>query len=584
MPPLGSHKRKRSYLPPEILDRIFTLLQRSSSNTFPNSDEDMLVSRKSLHACCLVCHAWYFSAAATLWNHPTFPNLDSFVKFVATCHRIGLDRRKKMRQRNDGIGETNVVHRGSDTVWIARWGIENLRSLHLNENAFLPVFCTHKHLALIADARPELHHLSLANCHALNDAALSQIVCSVAPSLRTLDLTNCWQVRDLGVQMVAQFCGPWKTLQKLVLRNLGLVSNLGLAAVGEHLAPFLRVLDVSNCRSISDSGMANFLGKTLAEEVEIGRVSGRRTRRLGRSRGKLVELRFCGCRRFTRIGFNAVLAKVLKNNPDLHTLEFSTPVPPKGSPNYTFHNFPIQCFKTLTSLHIHRAEYLDDERIRSLADSCGPLLKEFSLINGIYVSEVALKYLLTHCVRLTYLSLKKTHLVTDAVVEHLTKCSCMPHLSWLDLSGCKWVTDRAAEALAKFAEEKPSAADENNKPFKATIYSTTRRPRAASLTHLIVADCPQLTLRGLLTTIRGCYPPAGLLEEVHVTGTNNNMELDVMTDSGSGETISEATLFEMVPQRVGVNAVRQKEPRWVEIIKGRRLSFLAGCGECEVNM
>ncbi|KAJ3088143.1 hypothetical protein HK102_009469 [Quaeritorhiza haematococci] len=444
--------------------------------------------------------------------------------------------------------------------WIGRWGFENFRQFDPSCYPLLNQFIGPHHIAVLGESSPKLQHLSLKDCHTLDDSAVLQIVTAVAPHLRNLDLSGVNRLTDCCVQVIAQFCGPWQRLESLRLRNCGLVSDQGLATASEHVGPYLKVLDVSFCRRISDAGLAKFVSKAVAglpqKHVQRGEQGILKYTADGEEeqprQGRLVELRFAGCRKFTRGGFNTVMYDCARAFPNLRTVEFTTPHPPKGSPFTMFHNFPTHLFGKLTSLHILRSKFLDDKRITDVADICGSNLRELSLVD-LVVSPDTVCYLLAHTPHLTSLSLRNClHGVTDTVLGHLAQCACAATLEELDLSFCELITSEGLKALT--GRHLSPTTNTNTEPTTTTTTTTmnpdnednsnnhqiplntgtstrdgqvapsnepTRQCACPSLKRLIIAYCMKVKFDGVLSVIRACYPPKGSLEHVDVTGLRN---------------------------------------------------------------
>ncbi|RKO88711.1 hypothetical protein BDK51DRAFT_41903 [Blyttiomyces helicus] len=504
--------------PPEILDRIFQTVSLTTHSE----------ALRTLYTCCLVSHAYYWSACSALWARPTFPTLHSFVRFVAACHARRARERLQGRRPRAGTDDE-----GSTPSWIGKWGLESIRDFAPTRTAHLPAFVVQHHLSLVADARPALTALSLAGCVHVEDTAVVQMVAACAESLMTLDLENCWRVSNLCVRVVAELCGPHGRIKRLGLRGLGRVSDIGLEAIGTHLAGSLVALDLTWCRRVGDGAMMRFLRRVAARGVDVDEDGGLNVVNAPAS-GRLVELRFARCRKFTRIGFKAVVEFAVKTNPKLEILEFSIPDPPhrlpsptQQSPVIAFDAFPTALLANITSLHISRARSLQGRSLFLLADVCGPRLKQLSLTDSA-ASEHALLYLLTHTPHLTSLSLQNARAgVTPTFLRHLGLSPSIRTLTDLNLGGCRGVEATGLRALWDSTVPDPLAAQ--TAPDSAVDVSPPAilapGSRCLALVSLDVSDS-QVSLPDLTALAAACAPPLGNLARIAYGGTPAAAEVD----------------------------------------------------------
>ncbi|KAJ3063783.1 hypothetical protein HDU98_000436 [Podochytrium sp. JEL0797] len=153
----------------------------------------------------------------------------------------------------------------------------HLRHLVLKSGAqgnspLLGDFVSPLQLAFVAQAAPfELVEIDLTGCWHVSDAALAQLLVISAPSLQILNLTNCRQITEQGGLLIAGFCQEWKRLRKLWLRGCGLIGDATLVELGKTCASFLESLDVSQCPRISDRGIFRFLDRAVRKRKVFGR-------------------------------------------------------------------------------------------------------------------------------------------------------------------------------------------------------------------------------------------------------------------------------------------------------------------------
>lgn len=328
--------RTSPYVPPELLSKIFLYVVHSSApltqytSTSPYHVAKSSLARQTLHSACLVSKSWYFPAVEALWHEPLFLRIEEFVLFMKALqwigsganaqHTVDADRKGKGRatdtaNKRDG----KALKRSIQHNLLGTTGPPSIRHLSLSTFPFLPPFITPNHLQLLCTYPPTITHLSLANCRTLTDASLVSLLTHLAPRLISLDITNCWRATDLTLQVIAFFAGPWRRLKRVIVRGCGFISDAGLVRLGQECGAGLEVLDVTGCWRVSDAGMVRFLGacqKALKRETKL-RMGGNvgpedeegddedvASTQSGvvATCGKLKEVRFSACRKFTRNG------------------------------------------------------------------------------------------------------------------------------------------------------------------------------------------------------------------------------------------------------------------------------------------
>ncbi|KAJ3125908.1 hypothetical protein HK098_008101 [Nowakowskiella sp. JEL0407] len=492
----------------------------------------------------------------------------------------------------------------------------------------LPKFITGQHLRAIADVKPNLQRLVLANCSTLEDADVMDIVMATASTLVSIDLSNCRKITSSTVEVIAFFCGPWKKLESVRLKNCSLVSDNALTLLAENIGECLKVLDLSGCRRITDAGVAMFLRKSYRRTMALRksslktpnaqitvsdpnerddfdekvvqfqhhRVPSDRTdeKKLlvdPATQGRLTEFRISGSWIFTRGGFLSIMDYLIKMHRNLEVLEFSIPNPPKGAPIPEFVDFPVSLFGNLRSFHINRAKYLNDASLRSLIDVLNnkdARLTQLSINGRALTSHSVFNYLMTHLNNLTFLSLRNSAL-TDADVEHLVSSQFFPILQVLDLSGCSTLTTAALLEIGKFSQsfvlisignaimELKQLVGTRNGVLTVEEFTPITFQRL-HLTKLDVSKCKRISFKGVELLVKYCAYPYGCLKYLDVTecGVDIKDQVDSMLMMEiEGENLEEEhEILELhIPEYVGADT--EENPRLGVVLTGKRLEAVA---------
>ncbi|KAJ3030905.1 hypothetical protein HK097_005534, partial [Rhizophlyctis rosea] len=445
--------RKSPHLPPELLSKVFAyLLDSSPSLTEYTSTSPHLVSqraqiRNTLYSACLVSKSWYFPAVEALWHSPEFLRIEDYVLFLkrfgegSVEQEDGTDKEakgKKVQTRTSKSTKTFYHRKPNPPNPIGTTGHPSIRRLNFTLPPLLPSYISPPHLSTLSSHPPPLTHLSLANCRTLTDTDILPIVTILAPRLTSLDLTNCWQLTNLPVQVLSHFCGPWKRLKRLSLNGCGFIGDAGLVKLGIDCGKSLESLDVSGCWRVSDAGLVKFLwscekavrkrgmggdddeemegdddnsweddvndvqGDSPAEKaryrpVSISHVRGRvaEVGRLEPLKGRLRELRFNGCRKITRQGFEYILYTIRTHHSNLQTLSLSIPVAAKGSHNTSYTTFPTTLLPSLKTLHLHRAKYLKSSQLLTLISHLSKTLENIAIHDAHDIGQDVWVYLIS---------------------------------------------------------------------------------------------------------------------------------------------------------------------------------------------
>eukprot|EP01041_Mallomonas_annulata_P011325 gene11325-23703_t len=147
-----------------------------------------------------------------------------------------------------------------------------------------------------------LHRLSVGCSQKINirDGHL-KLIGDGFPSLRILDLSNCFGISDTGLLHVVKQC---TRLTEIILSDCYNVTDVGIKYISSN-CPFLERLDISLCSDITDSSM-----RSLAECCPV-----------------MSEINVSGCRYID----HAVISTLSDNYPRLHFLLYEEKPPDSSS-------------------------------------------------------------------------------------------------------------------------------------------------------------------------------------------------------------------------------------------------------------
>ncbi|KAJ1565923.1 hypothetical protein HK096_006620 [Nowakowskiella sp. JEL0078] len=603
-------------------------------NCLVAGSENRRISGKcDLYASLLTCRSWYYVAVSLLWQKPKFVSIASFVRFFDFLEKFNYNCISHQER-------TNSKSRPDDqkSLFLPGWhGFSNFRSFDSTTAFMLPNFILGKHVRILAILSPHLQHLSLAKCIFIEDADVMDLVMSLANYLTSLDLSYCRKITSLSIQVAAHFCGPWKKLECIRLRNCALICDDAIKTIAENLGSCIRILDVSGCVRISDAGVAVFLRKSMKNlsivrrsslvssnisptiyqfEMEISKVvkeenresdetavqfqhhlesSGEiKEKKKEEGAGKIVEFRFAGSRKFTRGGFLTVMDELVRNHPNLCTLEFSVPDPPKGSPQPTFSSFPVNLFGRLSSLHINRAKFLSNASIMSLTNllsnpNISSPLTSLSLNDCLTLAESTLKHILTQLTHLRLLSLRNCPSVNDSIMKHLSISACFPQLNELDFSECTGITSNGIKILVEQAQaysrkhinaflRNISTVNEKALTIHANLSVDVKQ---IALQRILLANCIFVKFDAVIALATNCSAPLGNLQYCDVTGCDDEI-LDAV-DQIIGETktdmMDQEAMELNIPEFVGTEIDGANHKMRISVVlSGKKMKMVADWG------
>ena len=353
-----------SHLPPEVLIHILKHLH----------------SQRDLYHALLVSRAWCECAVELLWHRPAFTRLSTLVKMMRVLTRV------------------------DQTFTYARF-IRRLNFLFLGADLTDALF------SRLAQC-DRLERLTLVNCHAISDDALSRVL-PCLPNLVAIDLTGVTKTSD---SVIAGLAAASKRLQGINLSGCKNVTDLGVLALAAN-CPLLRRVKLSGLEHVTDAPVSA-LAKScpLLLEIDLNnckRITDISVRDLWSYSIHMREMRLSQCTELTDAAFPAPLRN--DNIPRINN-PFPSPRPSEDLP-------PLVLSKPLDHLRM-----LD--------------LTSCSLI-----TDDAVDGIISHAPKIRNLVLSKCTQLTDRTVENI--CLLGKHLHYLHLGHAANITDRSIKSLAR---------------------------------------------------------------------------------------------------------------------------------------
>lgn len=354
-----------SRLPPEILIHILKHLHSS----------------RDLYHTMLVCRAWCECSVELLWHRPNFSKLDTLGKMM------------------------RALSRDDQTFLYARF-IRRLNFLYLGTDLTDILFTR-----LTQCVR--LERLTLINCSALSDGALSRVL-PCCPNLVALDLTG---VGDASDRAIVALASSTKRLQGINLGGCQKVTDKGILALAAN-CPLLRRVKLSGVDQITDAAISALAQSCpLLLELDLNKceqITDMSVRNIWVFCSNMRELRLSLCGELTDSAF---------------------PSPPKAEVQAGPNPFPSAItypVDKLPPLYLSRSYH----HLRML-DLTGCSLITDEAVEGIVAAAPKIRNLV----------LAKCTLLTDRAVEAI--CAIGKHLHYLHLGHAGSITDRSIRSLAR---------------------------------------------------------------------------------------------------------------------------------------
>ncbi|KAG9157052.1 hypothetical protein Leryth_009096 [Lithospermum erythrorhizon] len=218
---------------------------------------------------------------------------------------------------------------------------------------------------------PLLHHLDMASCHKLSDAAVRSAITSCA-LLESLDISNCSGVSDETLRDVAATCG------NLHIFDASYCPNISLESVR---LPMLTVLKLHSCEGITSASMASIGHSYMLEVLELANCSLLTSVSLELSR--LQNIRLVHCRKFIDLNLrsNALTSITVSNCPSLQRINITSSALKKLvlQKQESLTNLTLQC-PCLQEVDLTECESLTNSVCEVFNDSGGcPVLRTLIL-------------------------------------------------------------------------------------------------------------------------------------------------------------------------------------------------------------
>ena len=339
-----------------------------------------LHSQRDLYHAVLVSRSWCKCSVELLWDRPSFTRLSTLVKLM------------------------RVLTRADQTFTYARF-IRRLDFLFLGADLTDALFCSFAQC-------DQLERLTLVNCHAISDDALSRVL-PCLPNLVAIDLTGVTTTSD---SVIAGLAAALKRLQGINLNDCKNVSDVGVLALATN-CPLLRRVKLSGLEHVTDAPISALAESCpLLLEIDLSnckRITDTSVRDLWIHSTHMREMKLSQCTELTDAAFPAPL-----RNDDIPRTKnpFPTPKPPEELP-------PLILPRPLGQLRM-----LD--------------LTSCSLITDDTVDGI-----ISHAPKIRNLVLSKCTQLTDRAVENI--CLLGKHLHYLHLGHAANISDRSIRSLAR---------------------------------------------------------------------------------------------------------------------------------------
>ncbi|KIJ20312.1 hypothetical protein PAXINDRAFT_127013 [Paxillus involutus ATCC 200175] len=354
-----------SQLPPEVLIHILKHIH----------------SQRDLYHSLLVCRSWCECSVELLWHRPSFTRLSTLIKMM------------------------RVLTRGDQTFTYARF-IRRLNFLFLGADLTDALF------SRLAQC-DRLERLTLVNCHAISDDALSRVL-PCLPNIVAIDLTGVVKTSDAVITGLASAS---KRLQGINLSGCKNVTDVGVFSLAIN-CPLLRRVKLSGLEQVTDAPVSA-LAKScpLLLEIDLNnckRITDLSVRDLWTYSTHMREMKLSQCTELTDAAFPAPLKS--ENIPRSHN---PFPSLPRASEEFP----PLVLSRTLDHLRM------------------------IDLTSCSLITDDAVDGIISHAPKIRNLVLSKCTQLTDRTVENI--CLLGKHLHYLHLGHAANITDRSIKSLAR---------------------------------------------------------------------------------------------------------------------------------------
>ncbi|OJD12207.1 hypothetical protein AJ78_07166 [Emergomyces pasteurianus Ep9510] len=336
---------------------------------------------------------------------------------------------------------------------------------HLELHHLLKIRAISRHWANILTKSPLLlHFLDLSHYNRkLTDEILSNIICPfVGDRPRFINMNNCFHITDEGFRILANTCGA--NLRSLKMKSVWDVTAPAILDIANK-AKYLREIDLSNCRKVSDTLLARIVGWTVPNPP------------LGQQyiNGNVVQ-------HATWTGKGFVQNTTVQAAPAGVTVV--------GCPY-------------LKRLALSYCKHVTDNSMLHIASYAAPRLEEVDLTRCTTITDKGFQFWgNTQFLRLRKLCLADCTYLTDNAIVYLTNAA--KGLQELDLSFCCALSDTATEVIALGC---PQLTHLNLSFCGSAVSDPSLRSiglHLLLLQELSVRGCVRVTATGVESVIDGC--------------------------------------------------------------------------------
>ncbi|XP_024413841.3 F-box and leucine-rich repeat protein 13 isoform X2 [Desmodus rotundus] len=285
----------------------------------------------------------------------------------------------------------------------------NLRKIRFEGNKRITDSC----FKFIGKHYPNINHIYMMDCKRITDGSLKSL--SPLKRLRVLNLTNCVRIGDTGLKYFLD--GPASTrIRELNLSNCIQLGDASIVKLPE-CCPHLNYLSLRNCKHVTDGGIESIINIFSLISVDLSgtSISNEGLMILSRHK-KLKELSLSECDKITNIGIQAFC---------------------KGS-------------LILEHLDVSYCPQLSDEFITALAIYCINLTS-LNIAGCPKITDSAMEVLSAKCGYLHILDTSGCVLLTDQMLENL-QIGCK-QLRILKMQYCRHISKEAAEKMSSIVQQ-----------------------------------------------------------------------------------------------------------------------------------
>ncbi|KAM7437175.1 F-box/LRR-repeat protein 17 [Porites harrisoni] len=274
--------------------------------------------------------------------------------------------------------------------------------------------------------------LKLQKRHKVDDEVLVRIT-NHGSAVSVLDVSECRSITEEGLLKALLQC---KCLVDLSVVRCVAVTDKILSVIGQSCRN-IRSLDISLCR-VTDTGVKELCeGCLQLEKLTMDQCRSLTSNSLLSVAQNCPNLTFISVEYNDKIGDDGV-HELVHRCPLLERLHLNS----SGITSQTA-LFVAQCCRNIILLDLRYCSSLTDDEVKEVVNGC-PYLQILNLSLCSHVTDKALDYIITRCASLRSLYLVHCK-ITDTGLEAFKRCVCK--LERLDISWCQKVTDQGVHAV-----------------------------------------------------------------------------------------------------------------------------------------